>query len=98
MMLNPTDKKVESSETEWLTKFANVFCEELLELPPKHEVNHSIELTRGAQSIAERPYKVCVGLSKGEFLFLEPRIGSYVLFQSMPQTLEQPISKKHSQA
>ena len=50
--LNATDKKVESSETEWLTKFANVFCEELLELPPKHEVDHSIELTPSAQPIA----------------------------------------------
>ena len=50
--LNPIHKKVESSETEWLTKFANVFCEELLELPPKHEVDHSIELTPSAQPIA----------------------------------------------
>ena len=51
--LNPTDKRVESSEPEWLTKFSNVFCEELLELPPKHEVDHSIEFTPSVQSIAK---------------------------------------------
>ena len=50
--LNPTDKKVESSKLAWLTNFGNVFRGELLGLPPKHEVDHSIELTPSAQPIA----------------------------------------------
>ncbi|MCO5560562.1 hypothetical protein L7F22_014177 [Adiantum nelumboides] len=56
--LNPTDKNTEGGEPQWLSKFEDLFLEELTELTPKWEVDHAIELIPGAQPVAQRPYKM----------------------------------------
>ena len=56
--LNPVDKQPENPEPNWISKYDDVFPEELTELPPKREVDHAIELLPGAQPVARRPYKM----------------------------------------
>ena len=56
--LNPIDKPKSVDEPEWLSKFDDVFPEELTQLPPYGEVDHAIEPIPGAQPIARRPYKM----------------------------------------
>lgn len=56
--LNPIDKPPSSNEPEWLSEYADVFPEELTQLPPYREVDHAIELVPGAQPVAKRPYKM----------------------------------------
>ena len=56
--LNPLDKDLPSTGPKWLEDFQDVFPEELTELPPPRELDHSIELIPGAQPVARRPYKM----------------------------------------
>ena len=41
-----------------VSEFADVFPEELLGIPPTHEVEFGIELTPGAQPISKAPYRM----------------------------------------
>ena len=58
--LNLTNKNPDMQDLEWLSKYAYVFLEELMDLPPVREVDHAIELVPGAQPIAKRLYKMYV--------------------------------------
>ena len=58
--LNPTGKNQDTQEPDWLSEYADVFPEELTDLPPVREVDHAIELVPGAQPVAKRPYKMSV--------------------------------------
>ena len=46
--LNPMDKPKPANEPEWLSKFEDIFPEDLTELPPPRDVDHAIELILGA--------------------------------------------------
>ena len=46
--LNPTSKKQDMQEPDWLSEHEDVFLEELTDLPPVREVDHAIELVPGA--------------------------------------------------
>lgn len=41
--LNPIRKEASTKEPEWLSKYVDIFIEELIDMPPKHEVDHEIE-------------------------------------------------------
>ena len=56
--LNPIDKPRPPNEPEWLFKYADVFPEELTQLPPPRDVDHAIDLVLGSQPIAKSPYKI----------------------------------------
>ena len=70
MKLNKTEVEAEESEPEWLSKFQDLFPEELLDLPPLRELAHEIELIPSAQPIAKAPYK----MSPSETLELKNQI------------------------
>ena len=55
---NPLDKPKLEHESKCLSKFQDVFPEELTQLPPPRDVDHAIELFPGTQPIAKRPYKM----------------------------------------
>ena len=54
--------KVEESDTnlcpDWLKEYADVFPEDLTNLPPSREVDHEIETIPGCEPISKRPYKM----------------------------------------
>ena len=56
--LNPLDKPPPSSEPDWLVEYADVFLEELTQLPLPRDVDHAIDLIPRAQLVAKRPYKM----------------------------------------
>ena len=58
--LNPIDKPSSKNKPKWLSTYADIFPEELSQLPPKQELDHTIDLIPGAQSVAKRPYKISV--------------------------------------
>lgn len=58
--LNPTGKNQDTNDPEWLSKYANVFLEELTDLTLVQLVDHAIELVPGAQPVAKRSYKMSV--------------------------------------
>ena len=41
-----------------LAKFEDVFPEEILELPPKRELDFTIDLSLGAEPISKAPYRM----------------------------------------
>ena len=53
--LNPIDKPSSRNKPKWLSAYADIFLEELTQLPPKQELDHAIDLILGAQLIAKRP-------------------------------------------
>ena len=57
--LNPTGKKQDTQEPDWLSEYEDVFLEELTNLPPVREVDHAIELVPGAQPIFLRDRTRC---------------------------------------
>ena len=58
LKLNKLEQVEGGSELEWLSKYRDIFPEELTNLPPKTELVHEIELIPGAQPIAIVPYKM----------------------------------------
>ena len=56
--LNPLESLKPSNEPTWLTEYADVFLEELTQLPPPRDVDHAIDLIPRAQPISKRPYKM----------------------------------------
>ena len=52
LKLNKPDQVEGGEEPDWLTKYQDIFPEELIDLPPKRELVHEIELILGAQPIA----------------------------------------------
>ena len=60
LKLNLTSKNQDTQDPEWLSEYADVFLEELIELSPVREVDHAIELGPGAQHVAKRSYKMSV--------------------------------------
>ena len=61
--LNPTGKKQDTQEPDWLLEYADVFLEEVTNLPLVHEVDHAIELVPGAQPILLRDRTRCLCLN-----------------------------------
>ena len=55
---NPLENPKPWNEPTWLAEYADVFPEELTQLPPPRDVDHAIDLIPGAQLIAKRPYKM----------------------------------------
>ena len=51
--LNPTNKEPKQPGPQWLDEYADIFPEELTQLPPQREVDHAIELILGSQPIAK---------------------------------------------
>lgn len=58
--LNPIDKKPRAQDLEWLSKYDDVFLEELANLPLGREVDHVIELVPEVEPVEKRPYKMSV--------------------------------------
>ena len=52
--LNPLEIPKPSNEPTWLVEYADVFPEELTQLPLPRDVDHAIDLILGAQPIARR--------------------------------------------
>jgi len=55
--LNPIGEEVDAKEPDWLSKYSDIFPEELTEMPPKREVDHEIEMLPGAQPQQREPIK-----------------------------------------
>ena len=56
--LNKIDPKENSQKPPWLDDYADVFPEELTNLPPPREVDHGIEIIPGSEPVSKRPYKM----------------------------------------
>ncbi|WP_208972710.1 hypothetical protein, partial [Escherichia coli] len=58
--LNPPNKDIDMGKPSWLSEFLDVFLEELIELPPKRDIDHAIDLIPRAQPVTQRSYKMYV--------------------------------------
>ena len=58
LKLNKPKPIEERDEPAWLSKYQDIFLEELTNLPYERELVHEIELILGAQPIARAPYKM----------------------------------------
>ena len=56
--LNKVEEPEGSTEPMWLQEFSDVFPEDLIELPPKREIDHDIEVFQGSEPISKTPYKM----------------------------------------
>ena len=45
-------------EPAWLQQYSYLFVEDLMQMPPKRDIDHEIELVPRATPIAKSPYKM----------------------------------------
>ncbi|MCO5593052.1 hypothetical protein L7F22_047057 [Adiantum nelumboides] len=56
--LNKVEQSDSKSRLDWLKEYADVFLEDLTNLPPYREVDHEIETIPGCEPVSKRPYKM----------------------------------------
>ncbi|MCO5548015.1 hypothetical protein L7F22_001471 [Adiantum nelumboides] len=56
--LNKVDPEINTSKPTWLEEYADIFPENLTELPPTREIDHEIELLPRSEPVSKRPYKM----------------------------------------
>ncbi|MCO5605121.1 hypothetical protein L7F22_059301 [Adiantum nelumboides] len=56
--LNKVEQPDSKSGPDWLKEYADVFPEDLTNLPPYREVDHEIETIPGCEPVSKRPYKM----------------------------------------
>ncbi|MCO5597213.1 hypothetical protein L7F22_051289 [Adiantum nelumboides] len=56
--LNKVDQSDSKSRRDWLKEYADVFPEDLTNLPSYREVDHEIETIPGCEPVSKRPYKM----------------------------------------
>ncbi|MCO5558561.1 hypothetical protein L7F22_012146 [Adiantum nelumboides] len=56
--LNKVNQSNSKSRPDWLKEYADVFPEDLTNLPPHREVDHEIETIPGCEPVSKRPYKM----------------------------------------
>lgn len=75
--LNKVEDPKLSAELEWLSKFSDIFPEELTNLPPSREVDHEIKVITGSSPVSRRPYKMFLVGIKAICLVRPPTYISY---------------------
>ena len=56
--LNKVKESENEAEPMWLQDYADVFPEDLTNLPPPREIDHGIEIFPGSEPVSKRPYKM----------------------------------------
>ena len=56
--LNKIKESENEAEPMWLQDYADVFPEDLTNLPPPREIDHGIEIFPGSEPVSKRPYKM----------------------------------------
>ncbi|MCO5602137.1 hypothetical protein L7F22_056265 [Adiantum nelumboides] len=56
--LNKVDPQINTSKPTWLEKYADIFPEDLTDLPLTQEIDHEIEILLGSELVSKRPYKM----------------------------------------
>ncbi|MCO5611003.1 hypothetical protein L7F22_065251 [Adiantum nelumboides] len=56
--MNKVDPEINTSKPTWLEEYADIFSEDLTDLPPTREIDHEIEILPGSEHVSKRPYKM----------------------------------------
>ena len=56
--LNKIKESENEAELRWLQDYADMFLEDLTNLPPPREIDHGIEIFPGSEPVSTRPYKM----------------------------------------